>query len=116
MSRDYRLYLDDMLVAGEKALRYTAGMSFDEFIADDKTFDAVVRNLQIIGEAAARVPTETRSRYPDVPWPEIVGFRNIVVHYYFGVDETIIWRIVESQLVPLMEQVREILEQEDSTE
>jgi uncharacterized protein with HEPN domain len=116
MSRDYRLYLDDILAAGEKVIRYTSGLSFDEFVADDKTFDAVVRNLQIIGEASARVPTETRSRYPDVPWAEIVGFRNIVVHYYFGVDETIIWRIVESQLVPLMEQVRKILELEDTNE
>lgn len=116
MSRDYRLYLDDILIAGEKVVRYTKGLSFNDFVADDKTFDAVVRNLQIIGEASAKVPTEVRSRYPDVPWAEIVGFRNIVVHYYFGVDEAIIWHIVEAQLIPLVEQVRRILEQEDASE
>ncbi len=60
MSRDYRLYLDDILTAGEKVIRYTKGLSFDNFVADDKTFDAVIRNLQIIGEASAKVPGEVR--------------------------------------------------------
>lgn len=77
MSRDFRLYLDDMLAAGYKVLRYTEGMTFEDFIADDKTFDAVVRNLQIIGEAAAKVPAEVRERHSTLPWAEIVGFSEI---------------------------------------
>lgn len=113
MSQNYRLCLDDIVLACEKVFRYTAGMSFEGFVTDDKTFDAVIRNLQIIGEAAARIPAEVRAQYPDVPWAEIVGFRNVLVHQYFGVDETIIWRVVESQLAPLMSQVREILEREN---
>lgn len=114
MSRDFRLYLDDMLTAGDKVLRYTEGMSFDDFVADEKTFDAVVRNLQIIGEAAAKVPSEVRDRHVTVPWMEIVGFRNVVVHNYFGIDEEIIWRVVESQVTPLMEQVQAVLDQEEA--
>lgn len=63
MSRDFRLYLDDLLTAGSKVLRYTDGMTSDDFFADEKTFDAVVRNLQIVGEAAAQVPVEVRARH-----------------------------------------------------
>lgn len=84
-------------------------MHFAEFEADDKTVDAVVRNLQIIGEAAARIPTSVKERHADLPWQEIIGFRNIVVHEYFGVDEAIIWRIVQSELSAFTDRARAIL-------
>jgi uncharacterized protein with HEPN domain len=109
MSRDFRFYWDDLIESGEKVLRYSAGYAFEEFVADDKTFDAVVRNLKIVGEAAAKLPAELRTQYPDVPWREIIGFRNVMVHNYFGLDEAIIWRIATSQLEPLKEQAENIL-------
>lgn len=116
MSRDFRLYLDDMIAAGEKALRYTRGMRFAEFEADDKTIDAVIRNLQIIGEAAARIPTPIKDKHPDLPRQDIIGFRNIVVREYFGVDETIIWRIVQSELGVFTDKARAILAAETGGE
>ena len=97
MSRDYRLYLDDMRAAAEKVLRYTQGADLACFVDDEKTFDAVVRNLEIIGEAAKHVPAEVQARYPEVEWRNIAGLRDIMAHGYFGIDEDILWDIVVNQ-------------------
>ena len=112
MSRDYRLYLDDMLVAAEKVLRYTQGVDLARFVDDEKTFDAVVRNLEIIGEAAKHIPAEVQARYPDVEWRSIAGLRDIVAHEYFGIDEDILWDIIMHQVPALLTQVRQILKHE----
>ena len=112
MSRDYRLYLNDMLVAAEKVLRYTQGVDFAHFLTDEKTFDAVVRNLEILGEAAKHVPAEAQARYPGIEWRNIAGLRDIVAHEYFGIDEDILWDIIEYQVPDLLTQVRQILESE----
>lgn len=109
MSRDYRLYLDDMKTSSEKIRRYVGSMSFGEFLADEKTLDAVVRNLQIVGEAAGHVPEEITRKYPLVDWAGITGFRNIVVHEYFGVDEEILWDIITRHVPRLDEQLSDIL-------
>ena len=85
MSRNYRLYLDDMRMAAEKVLRYTEGVDLAHFVDDDKTLDAVVRNLEVIGEAAKHVSAEVQVRYPEVTWRSIAGLRDIVAHEYFGV-------------------------------
>ncbi len=79
MPRDYRVFLDDILVATRKALAYTEGFSEKRFFEDQKTVDAVVWNLQIIREAVKNVPDEIRSRYPNVPWRDMAGLRNIIV-------------------------------------
>jgi len=86
------------------------------FVDDEKTFDAVVRNLEIIGEAAKHVPAEVQARYPEVEWRNIAGLRDIVAHEYFGIDEDILWDIVVNQAPQLLEQVREILKREDYEE
>lgn len=112
MSRDYRLYLDDMRMAAEKVLRYTEGVDLAHFVDDDKTFDAVVRNLEVIGEAAKHVPAEVQVRYPEVTWRSIAGLRDIVAHEYFGIDEDILWDIVVNQVPQLLGQVKRILEEE----
>jgi len=114
MSRDYRLYLDDIQESCEKVLRYTRGLSFDEFMHDEKTFDATVRNLEIIGEAAKHIPPEVQNRHPDVEWSKIVGLRDIVAHEYFGLDIDILWDVVQNHVPALLDDVLEILAQEDA--
>lgn len=88
-------------------------MGFSDFIEDGRTFDAVVRNLEIVGEAARHIPADVRQRYPEVGWPGIVALRNIVAHEYFGVDEEIIWDIVRTKVPVLLEQVQRILQDEE---
>lgn len=93
MSRDYRVYLDDMLESVQKVDSYLNGISFEAFENDSMRIDAVVHNLQIVGEAAGKIPDEIRSKYPQVEWRKIVGFRNNAVHEYFRVNLETVWAI-----------------------
>ena len=99
--RNARLLLQDMLESLEKIERYTTGLTFERFAWDDRTVDAVVRNLEIIGEAAQQIPSEVRERYPEVPWRRVIGLRNVVVHEYFAVDVEIVWTVVRQSLPEL---------------
>lgn len=100
--RDIRLLLDDMLQSALKIKRYTKGIGYDSFVSDDKTVDAVVRNFEIIGEAANRIDADFRDRNPEIEWNRIRGFRNRIVHDYFGIDYEIVWSIIESYLDELI--------------
>ncbi len=102
VSRDWRLYLADMSEAGEKVLRYTKGMDAASFASDEKTRDAVLRNLEIAGEAAKRIPAAERAHLTHVDWRRIAGFRDIVAHAYFGIDDAILWDIVHNKIPELL--------------
>ncbi len=100
--RDWRLRLKDILAAIQKLRRHTAGMTFEAFAADEKTIDAVCLNFAVIGEAAARVPETVTARFPDMPWADMRDMRNVIVHEYFGVDATVLWKTIQSDLPPLI--------------
>jgi len=108
MSRNELLYLADIQESCKKVLRYTKGMTYKDFIHDDLHFDAVLRNLEIIGEAVKNVSEGTRQKYPDVKWRKIAGFRDIVAHEYFGVDDETVWDIVENEIPALLSIVKTI--------
>ena len=110
MSRDLRLYLTDIFIAGEKVLHYTEGMNFENFVADDRTFDAVLRNLQIIGEAVKNIPDDTRILNPQIEWRKIAGLRDILAHAYFQIEDEIIWDVVRNKVPHLLEAVSQLLE------
>jgi len=111
-SRRWRVRVEDILQAISKIEQYTAGMTFETFRADDKTVDAVVRNLEIIGEASHNVPPPIRRRYSHLPWGKMVGIRNVLIHEYSGVSLPVVWRTVKKDLPPLVALLREMLEGE----
>lgn len=99
--RDPDLLMEDILAAVRKIERYTSGMDEEQFRQDDKTVDAVVRNLEIIGEATRHLPEDFLARHPDVPWRQVAGMRNRLVHEYFGVDLDLIWQVIRQHLPQL---------------
>jgi uncharacterized protein with HEPN domain len=112
MSRNIRLYLEDILGCCAKVLRYTQDITFEQFITDEKTFDAVARNLQIIGEAVKNIPPKMRSLAPEIEWRKIAGLRDILAHTYFQIENEIIWDIVQNKVQPLQAQIQQLWEHE----
>ena len=98
MPRDIRLYLDDILEAIRAIREYTSGMTYDSFAADRKTLDAVVRNPEIIGEAARSLPEEIKDKGGEIEWKKIIGLKNLLVHEYFGISKPVVWDIVQNKL------------------
>ncbi len=101
MSREWQLYWGDMQQAVAKILLYTDGMDQSGFLANDMARDAVLRNLEVIGEAAKHIPTEIRAAHGDLDWKRIIGFRDFVAHAYFGIDDAILWNIVSVKVPDL---------------
>ncbi|MEM7548167.1 MAG: DUF86 domain-containing protein [Bacteroidota bacterium] len=108
MSRSLELLVEDILDCIKKIEKYTEGLSFKNFLKDDKTIDAVVRNFEIIGEASSRIPEEVKKDYPNINWIRIKGFRNVIIHEYFGVDYEILWNIKQEYIPTLKNSIQEI--------
>ncbi len=110
MSRDVRLYLEDIQLSCQKIIRYTAGMSLDVFLQDERTYDTVIRNLEIIGEAARNLTSEFQSNHPEIAWRKTTALRNIIAHEYFGVKDEIIWDIIQNEIPELGKRIQSILD------
>jgi uncharacterized protein with HEPN domain len=108
--RHTKLLLGDILDSAEKINTYTQSLTYDQFIEDSRTIDAVIRNLEIIGEASNRLPDELKDQTSEVDWHKIRGLRNRIVHGYFGINYKIIWDIVEDYLPELTDQINELID------
>ncbi len=109
--RDQKLFLEDILESIGRIEEYIESMSYDDFIDDRKTIDAVVRNLEIIGEAVKNLSDEIKRKYCEVNWKGIAGMRDKLIHAYFGVDPQIVWETVKVRIPELKIQIRKILEE-----
>jgi uncharacterized protein with HEPN domain len=108
VSRSWELFLRDMLEAARKVIRYTGNRQVEAFVADEMAYDATLRNLEVLGEAAKGIPEEIRQRYPEVDWRGVAGLRDILAHAYFAFDDATLWKIVRTdvpQLLDLLERI-----------
>ena len=112
MRKDETVFLRHMLDAVASIREYVEGVSFDGFMKDRQLQDAVVRRLEIIGEAARNVPEAIRLRHPAVAWREAVGFRNVLIHQYFGIDVEVLWLTARSDLIGLRADLERVVEAE----
>ena len=111
MSRDWRLYLEDMLECCGKVQEYTRGLDLPRFIGHSMAYDAVLRNLEILGEATKGIPDDIRTRYPEVEWRKIAGLRDVLAHFYFGLEDDTLWDIVQHKVPELLAVLRRIQEE-----
>lgn len=107
--KDYKLYLFDILESCKKIISYTKGKTEREFANDKKTIDAVIRNIEIIGEAASKIPKKEREKIQQIPWKEVVAMRNKVVHEYFDVNVPIVWETIQADIPTLKKNIQNAL-------
>ena len=106
--RIWVFYIDDMIGFASKVIVYTEGMEQSAFVASGLTYDATLRNIELIGEAATHVPPDVRERHGEIPWRLIIATRNRLIHGYLGIDNDVLWSIVQSDIPQLLQQLRQI--------
>ena len=106
--RDYRDYLDDMITSIDDAISFIEGMEYKKFYQDKKTVNAVVRSLEILGEAGKKIPEKIRKKTQDIPWKQICGMRDKLIHDYFGVDYEMVWKVVKEDLPAIREKLSDL--------
>jgi uncharacterized protein with HEPN domain len=112
MPRDFKLYLDDILESINRILEYSSGLPSETLLTDKMRLDAIVRNLEIIGEASGKLPVEIKAKYPAIEWKKIANFRNLLAHEYFGIDYEILWDIINNKIPQLQKVVRGMISAE----
>ncbi|MFH1942763.1 MAG: DUF86 domain-containing protein [bacterium] len=111
MKRTYYDYVTDILTCVKETQEFTHGMDFETFAKERKTVNAVLRSLEVMGEAAKRIPAEIRKKYPEIPWKRMTGMRDKLIHEYSGVDLEIVWNVVQQELPPIKPLVVRLLEE-----
>lgn len=109
-ARDWRLYIQEMIKCGERALSYVQGLDIDSFISDSRTYDATLRNIELIGEFATRVPDNVQEAHPEIQWRSIIGARQHMAHGSLTLDNDIVWDIVQNDIPSLLRQLRNLLD------
>ncbi len=109
-SRQWHFFVQDMIDFCEKALAYTEGMTQEAFVEDSRTYDATLRNLGLVGEAATHIPVAVRDAHPEIPWRAVIGPRNHIVHAYLGIDDDTVWSIIQDAIPTILPQLRRLLE------
>jgi len=110
--REWRFYLGDMIKFAEKVLAYTHGLDQDAFVASGVTYDATLRNLELIGEAATRIPSDVRAAHPESPWRMIIATRNRLIHGYLGIDDDTLWSMIRDDVPQLLPQLKGLEDEE----
>jgi uncharacterized protein with HEPN domain len=105
-SREWLFYVDDMIIFAERVLLYTQGFDQERFVASILNYDATLRNLELIGEAASHVPESVRTDQPQIPWRLMMATRNRLIHGYLGIDNDVVWTIVRDDISGLLDQLR----------
>lgn len=108
-NRDWRLYADDIIESCGKVRRFIAGMTYEAFVADELTRDAVIRNLEVIGEAAKNLPDDVVAKAPEVEWRKVRGMRDVIAHGYFGLDMKVVWDTAKTKVDELQAAVRKLM-------
>jgi len=106
--REWRFYLKDMIGFARRVQDYTEGLDQSVFIADRRTYDATLRNLELIGEAATNLPESVRAAHPEIPWRLVIATRNRLIHAYLGIDDDTVWSIIKDEIPSLLKKLAQI--------
>ncbi|MGY3253399.1 uncharacterized protein with HEPN domain [Thermostichus sp. MS-CIW-19] len=108
MSREWRFYLDDMIEFAKRVLEYTEGYTQEDFERDRRTYDATLRNIELIGEAATHIPAEVRNQNENIPWRQLIATRNRIIHAYLALDNDVLWSIIQSDMTQLLDNLQKL--------
>jgi uncharacterized protein with HEPN domain len=108
LPREWRFYVNDMIIFSENVLRYTANLNQTEFESNTLIYDATLRNLELIGEAATHIPPEIRATYPNISWRQMIALRNRLIHTYLGLDNDILWDVIQTDMPSLLSALNQL--------